>query len=416
MHLPSFIACLLALSMATVSLGQSNWPAFRGPDATGSAPQADVPTDLCDPANRTWEAAPHGKGWSSPVIWGDQLWITTATEDGKKQYALCYDRHTGEKLHDILVFENAEPDYSHPTNSYASPTPAIEEGRVYVHYGTYGTACLDTQTGEKLWERRDLRCDHFRGPGSSPVIDENNLYVALDGFDVQYVVALDKQTGDTVWRRDRDIDYGTDNGDRMKAYSTGLLLEHQGRRQLVLPTSMATIAYDPATGDELWRVRHGGYNAAIRPVYRHGLVYIMAGEGPDKLVAVDPSGKGDVTLTHIRWRTGKGIPQKPGPVFLNDRMFLLDEAGVVSCLDAPTGKVIWQKRIGGNYRSSLVLAGDKIFAFSDVGQITVFAAKDEYEELASCQFPSGFQASGAVVDDSLYIRSVDGLYCYRKPQ
>ncbi|WP_233200428.1 PQQ-binding-like beta-propeller repeat protein [Blastopirellula marina] len=377
---------------------------------------AHVPTDLGNPENLAWKVKPHGRGWSSPVIWGDQLWITTATEDGKRQSALCYDRNTGELLHDILVFENVEPDFCHPTNTYASCTPAIEEGRIYVHFGKYGTACLDTNTGEKLWERRDFPCDHFRGPASSPVIDEENVYVPLDGFDLQYVIALNKKSGELTWKKDRNIDYGTDNGDRYKAYGTGLIFTHQGRRQLVVPSATATIAYDPPTGNELWRVRHGGMNSAIRPVYKHGLVYILAGEGQSKLVAVDPSGSGDVTLTNIVWQSGKVVPQRPGPVFVDDWMFMIDDAGVASCLDAKTGDTVWHKRIGGNYWASLVCAGGFIYAFTDNGHATIFKAVDDYEEVSQADFDSGFQASGAVVDDSLYLRSVDGLYCFRSPK
>jgi len=405
----------IVLALASQCLGQSNWPEFRGSDGTGTNLSANVPLRLDDTKNIAWEVQPRGKGWSSPVIWGDQLWITTATVDGKKQYALCYDRHTGVVIHDLLVFENADPAYCHPTNSYASCTPSIEEGRIYVHFGTYGTACIDTKSGKTLWERRDLHCDHHRGPASSPVVDDKNLYVAFDGFDVQYVVALDKKTGKTVWKKDRDIDYGTDNGDRMKAYSTGLVIEHGGIKQVVLPSAVETISYDVANGEPLWRVRHGGMNAAIRPVYRDGLVLIMAGAGPDSLVAVDPSGTGDISTTNIRWNRDRGVPKRPGPVFKGEWMFLLDDAGVASCVETATGKTIWQKRIGGNYRASLTLAGNHIYAFSDEGHVTVFAAEDEYRELAECDFPHGFQASAAAIEDSLYVRSVEALYGFRKP-
>ena len=415
MRLQIYLSFFLTLFLATNLPAQTNWPEFRGADGTGTDLTANVPTDLSDEKNIAWKVNPPGKGWSSPVIWGDQLWITTATVDGTKQYALCYDRNTGEKLHDILVFENPEPDFCHETNSYASCTPSIEEGRIYVHFGKYGTACLDTKTGEKLWERRDFPCNHFRGPASSPVIDDKNLYVAFDGFDFQYVVALDKKNGNTVWKQDRNIDYGTTNGDRKKGYGTGLLITHEGRRQLIYPSAVETQAYDPDTGKVLWKVRHGGMNAAVRPIYRHGLVYIFAGDGQDKVVVVDPSGDGDVTLTNIVWNSGKGVPLRPGPVMVGDWIFMLEDKGVVSCRDAKTGETIWVERIGGNYRSSLVCAGNNIYAFTDDGHATVFKAADHYQEVSQADFPSGFQASAAVVGDSLYLRSVKGLYCFRKP-
>ncbi|GAA4439830.1 PQQ-binding-like beta-propeller repeat protein [Bremerella cremea] len=416
MRLPIFLSFCLTLLLGNTLSAEDNWPEFRGSDGNGTNLSAEVPTDLSDSSNIAWKVEPHGKGWSSPVIWGDQLWITTATVDGKKQYALCYDRNSGETIHDLLLFENESPDEAHETNSYASCTPAIEEGRVYVHFGKYGTACLDTKTGEKLWERRDFECNHHRGPASSPVIDDKHVYVAYDGFDLQYVVALDKKTGETAWKVDRNIDYGTDNGDRKKAYGTALLINHKGRRQLIYPSAVETQAFDPDTGKILWTVRHGGMNAAIRPVYRHGLVYIFAGDGQDKLVAVDPSGSGDVTLTHVSWHAGKGIPLRPGPVFVDNKIFLLEDKGVVSCLDAKTGDTLWVKRIGGNYRASLLCAGDNLYAFTDDGHATVFKVADDYEEVGQADFPSGFQASGAVVGDSLYLRSVKGLYCFRNPK
>ncbi len=255
-----------------------NWPEFRGPRGDGRAANGDPPIEWSEAHQIKWKVDIHDRGWSSPVVWNDQIWLTTATEDGKQMYAVCVDRETGQIEHDILVFENEHPSYCHPTNSYASPTPVIEAGRLYVHFGSYGTACLDTATGDVIWQRRDLQCDHYRGPGSSPILYEGGLYVAFDGFDLQYVVGLDKQSGATLWRRDRNIDYRSDNGDHKKAYGTCHVILHGGRAQLISPSAAATIAYNPATGDELWRVRHGGMNAATRPLFAHGLVFITAGD------------------------------------------------------------------------------------------------------------------------------------------
>ncbi len=255
-----------------------NWPEFRGPHGDGSADNSDPPLHWSETENIRWKTPIHGKGWSSPVIWGDQIWMTTATEDGKQQFAVCVDRQSGKIVHDLLVFENESPQFCHPTNSYASPTPAIEAGRIYVHFGSYGTACFDTTTGQRIWERRDLHCDHYRGPGASPILWDGKLFVAYDGFDLQYVVALDKVTGETVWRKDRQIDYGSDNGDFRKAYCTCHVIEHEGQAQLISPSAAETISYDPRSGDELWRVRHGGMNTATRPLYAHGLVYVTIGD------------------------------------------------------------------------------------------------------------------------------------------
>jgi outer membrane protein assembly factor BamB len=224
------------------------WPEYRGPHGDGHAVATRLPVRWSEKENIRWKTAIHGKGWSSPVVWGNQIWMTTAPEDGKERFAVCVDRRTGKMLHDIKVFDDPKPAFCIAFNSYASPTPAIEAGRVYVHFGSCGTACLDTATGKTLWSRRDLPCDHWRGPGSSPILYKGLLFILFDGYDRQYVVALDKRTGKTVWKRDRDIDYGTDNGDLKKAYGTPSVINVAGKPQLVSSAAAATLAYDPFTG------------------------------------------------------------------------------------------------------------------------------------------------------------------------
>ena len=256
-----------------VAVAEDNWPEFRGPHGDGHADAAALPLTWSETEHVRWKTAIHDRGWSSPVIWGDQIWLTTATQDGKQMFAVQVDRKSGAIVRDILVFSPAEPAYCIPFNSYASCTPAIEQGRVYIHFGAYGTTAFDTATGEKLWVRQDLPCDHFRGPGSSPILWHNLLILTFDGFDLQYLVALDKRTGDTVWRTDRNIKYETDDGDYHKAFSTPTVIRAAGREQLISPSAGATIAYDPATGRELWRVQSGGMNAAARPLFGHGLVF-----------------------------------------------------------------------------------------------------------------------------------------------
>ncbi|MBC8351813.1 MAG: PQQ-binding-like beta-propeller repeat protein [Planctomycetes bacterium] len=401
---------LLVLLTACQATAAENWPQFRGPDGDGST-DATLPLTWSETENVKWKIPIHGKGWSSPVIWDDQLWVTTATEDGKQMSALCVDRHSGKVLKDIAVFENEEPRFCHPTNSYASCTPVIEEGRIYVHFGSYGTACLDTATGKKLWERRDLECNHWRGPGSSPIVHGDKLIVAYDGYDYQFVVAFDKSNGKTAWRRDREIDYGTDNGDRKKAYSTATAFNHNGRTQIISPSATESIAYEPDTGEVLWRVRHDGMNAAAKPLYAHGLVYISAGSGPYSMIAVNPDGSGDVTDTHIEWGFNKSPPRRPSQIIVGDLMFMINDDGVASCIDAKTAKVIWQKRVGGKYRASPILANGRIYFFSQDGNTPVVEATDKYKLLGENKLVNGFQASPAVADNSLYLRTITHLYC-----
>src|SRR5262245_30053962 len=214
-----FVVGLLAASSLTVRAGE-NWPNFHGPTNNSQSDAKDLPLTWSETENVVWKTPIHDSGWSSPVIWGNQLWLTTATDDGKASFALCVDRESGRILHDLKLFDNENPEDTRKYNSFASPSPAIEAGRVYVHFGSYGTACLDTKTANVVWTRRDLPCRHWRGPGSSPIIYKNLLIVHFDGYDYQYAVALEKTTGKTVWKNERQVNYGTDDGDVKKAFAT----------------------------------------------------------------------------------------------------------------------------------------------------------------------------------------------------
>ena len=405
---------VLGLFAADARAGELDWPRFRGPSGDGHAAKSALPTTWSESTNVKWKTAIHGRGWCSPVIWDRQVWLTTATEDGKQMSVLCLDRDTGKVLHDRVLFENEEPRFCHAMNSYASPTCAIEEGRVYVHFGSYGTACLDTSNAEVLWSRTDLPCDHFRGPGSSPLLDGDRLFIHYDGFDFQYIAALDKKTGETIWKKDRNVDYGTDNGDIKKAYCTPLIFTLDGRRQLISPTSKATIAYDPQTGDELWRVRYSGFSATATPLYGNGLLYLNTGFSKAELKAVLPGGEGDVTDSHVKWTLKKGIPSKSSQVLVGDLMYMVHDAGVATCIDAVTGETLYQKRLQGKYSSSLLYAGGHIYMFNHEGQATVLKHGRELEVVAENALDDGCLASPAVSGNALFVRTKTHLYRIEK--
>ncbi len=361
------------------------------------------------------EVAIHDKGWSSPVIWGNQIWLTTATADGHKLFVICVDRETGKILHDIKLFDVEKPGFCIPTNSYASPTPVVEAGRVYVHFGTYGTACLDTATGRTLWSRRDLPCDHFRAPGSSPILYGDSLFVNFDGFDLQYVVALDKATGKTRWKSDRNIDYGTDNGDLKKAFGTPKVIQVNGQAQLISPSAVATIAYDPVNGHELWKVYHGGMNAAARPLFGDGRLFITTGDRGSpgewhRLLAINPDAHGDVTKSHVLWTHDKGVPARSSFVLVNDLLFMVSDNGVVTCLEAKSGKEVWQHRLGGTYYASPIYAEGHLYFFDDGGDSHVLEAGREPKVLAHNHLDAGCMASCAVAGKALFARTKTHLY------
>lgn len=411
---PSTWACLLILAASWSAATAENWPEFRGSNGTGLSDAIGLPIRWGEQENVRWKTAIHDKGWSSPVVWDNQVWLTTATADGKQRFVLCVDRATGKVLHDLKVFEVEQPQSmgdAQTFNSYASPTPAIEAGRVYVHFGSAGTACLDTATGNVLWTRRDLACNHHRGAGSSPVLFRNLLILTFDGFDQQYLVALDTATGQTRWKQSRVIDYGTENGDRKKAYSTPAVFTIDGQAQLVSSSASATLAYDPNTGKELWKVYHGGMNVAARPLLGQGQIYICTGDGPTQLLAVRTGGAGDVTKSHVTWKAIRGVPNRSTPLLLDDLLYLAgDKTGVATCLDPKTGTAVWQQRLAGDFIASPVAAEGRIYLFNRDGAAFVLAAGREEKILARNQLDDGCMATPAIAGKELYVRTKTHLY------
>jgi len=401
------------LLLALLNAGPDEaWAEFRGPGGAGHATSTGLPKEWSETKNVTWKTPVHGRGWSSPVVWGKQVWLTTGTPDGTALSVLCLDRESGKILVDEKLFAPPKPnELWKKYNSYASPTPAIEEGRIYVHFGTYGTACLDTKTGKPLWARTDLACDHFRGAGSSPILHENLLILTFDGHDVQYVVALDKKTGKDVWKTPRTHDFGTEDGDRKKGYSTPIIIEAGGKSQLISPASAATVSLDPKTGQLLWWVKHKGHSPAMRSVYGNGLVYFGVGAG-NELVAVKPDGKGDVTASHIAWKASKGIGHKPSPLLVDDLIYVVADGGVASCFDAKTGAQVWTQRIGGGFSASPIYADGVIFLFAEDGTCTIFQPGREYKEVGKNKLDGGAECKStpAFAGKSIFIRTESALY------
>jgi len=401
------------------SPAHAQWPQFRGPDGTGHSQSRDLPLVWGEARGVRWKTAVHGRGWSSPVVLDGQVWVTTATEDGRKLSAIALDRESGRIIYDLDLFRVAQPQYAHPFNSYASPTPVIEPGRVYVTFGSPGTAAIDTRTGKVMWERRDLECNHYRGAGSSVILFRDLLIMHFDGSDVQYVIALDKKTGKTVWRTNRSIDFkdlGPDGkpqaeGDFRKAFATPHILMVGGKPVLVSLGSRATYGYDPLTGAELWRIEeHGSFSSSTRPVAGHGLVYYPTGFPTGQLFAVRPDGRGDVTATHVAWKFARGVPTKPSLLLAGDLLFMIGDAGIATCLDAKTGAEVWRARVGGTFSASPVWADGRVYFFSEEGKTTVIEAGREYKLLAENQLDDGFMASPAVDGGALILRTRTHVY------
>jgi outer membrane protein assembly factor BamB len=408
---------VIGLSLTTPLL-HAQWTEFRGPNGTGTAP-GPLPLTWSESTNVRWKTAIHGRGWSSPIVLGNQIWMTTATEDGRQLYGVAVDRESGKIIYDLKLFEVATPQFAHPFNSYASPTPVAEPGRVYITFGSPGTAAIDTATGKVLWERRDLECNHFRGAGSSPIIFRDLLIMHFDGSDLQYLVALDKKTGKTVWRTPRSIDYQDvlpdgkikADGDFRKAFSTPQIVTAAGEPLLVSLGSMAAYGYDPMTGKELWKIEErSNYSSSSRPITGHGLVFYQSGWSTGQLLAVKPDGRGDVTATHVVWRVTQAVPKKPSLVLSGDLLFMINDVGVTTCLEAKTGTLVWKSRLPGEYSASPLLAGDRIYFFNEEGKATVIEAGREFKVLGESLLDNGFMASPAVAEGALFLRTKTDLY------
>jgi len=387
------------------------WTQFRGTEGNGHTDVEGLPLTWDAQKNVVWKTAIHDRGWSSPVIWHDQIWLTTATADGLKLYAVCVNRETGAVVHDLHLFDVEKPQPIATMNSYASPTSVIEAGRVYAHFGTYGTACIDTDSGKVLWTRRDLNCDHHEGAGSSPILVDNLLVFHVDGRDVQYVVALDKTTGDTVWKTVRSVDYRDVPPDLRKCYGTPIVIEVGGQRQLISVGARAMMGYEISTGKELWKVTYGGWSIAPRPLFGNGMVFMINDYLRPELWAVRPDGQGEVTASHVAWKHTKTMPSRPSPLLVDDLLFVVSSEGVATCLEAKNGEVVWQERIGGKFSASPIHAAGRIYYFDENSVTTVIESGRQFKSLAVNPLSDEeLMASPAVAGRSLFIRTSGHLY------
>ena len=413
-----YSAILIALLIAAAAPTHAQWPQFRGPEGTGVAATRKPPLSWSAEKNVRWKTAIHGRAWSSPVILDGQVWVSTATKDGRELSAVAVDLESGKIVHDLKLFDVEKPQFAHAFNSYASPTPVIERGRVYVTFGSPGTAAIDTRTGKKLWERRDLECNHFRGAGSSPIIFGDLLIMHFDGSDQQYVVGLDKRTGKTVWRTPRSIDFqdlGPDgkpqaDGDFRKAFSTPHIVMSGTEPVMISIGSKATYGYDPRTGKERWRLEErSAHSGSTRPVPGHGLIFYPSGFPTGQLLAIRLSPKIDAQ-PEVVWKVTRGVSNKPSVQLVGDLIFMINDVGILSCIEATTGASVWTSRLAGTYSASPVAAAGRVYIFSEDGKATVIEAGREFKVLSENLLEDGFMASPAIAGDALVVRTRTHLY------
>lgn len=426
-------ALLLAFALTASSLVHADWPDFRGPcgnghvAADGSTERIGLPTHWSETENVKWKTPIPHRGWSTPVVMEGRIWLTTATEDGHDFFVYCIDEASGRVLHEKKLFHCDKPEpLGNVVNGYASPSPAIEPGRVYVHFGTYGTACLDTSSGDVLWQRTDLPCRHYRGPSSSVVLFDNLVLLTFDGADQQYVTALEKATGKTVWRTDRDVEWHDQDvtgkspeaaqrardGDLRKAHSTPLVVKTPDGRPLMLSGgAMAAFAYDPHTGKEQWRIEFDDFSVAPRPIYHDGIAYMVTGNVHTQLWAIRAGAKGNLTETdNVLWRLKRGVAHTASPILVDGLLYMANDDGVVNCIDAATSNTVWQKRVGGSFAASPIYADGHLYFCDRDGQSTVVKPGRKFEAVAANTLENGLMASPAVNDRALILRTKTHLY------
>jgi len=411
---------------------RADWPEFRGPwgnghaAALGDTKPLGLPLHWSETNNVRWKTAIPHRGWSTPAVMGGQVWLTAATEDGHDFYAIGLDATTGEIRFTQKVFHSDNPESlgnGASMNCYATPSPVIEPGRVYVHFGSFGTACLDTTSGKVLWKRDDLPCRHYRGPASSLIAFENLLILTMDGVDRQYHAALDRQTGQTVWKTDRSVAWNDEqvpgqmarDGDLRKAHSTPLVVHAAGQFQMLSAGAKAAYGYDPRTGRELWRVQYNDWSVAPRPLFAGGLAFFVSGLSKTELLAVRTDGQGDITDTGVVWRLKTHVGKYASPILVDGLIYTAAEQSFITCLEAATGQTIWKERIGGKFAASPVYADGRLYFSSQEGTTTVLQPGRELRILAANTLAGGFMASPAVSGRAFYLRTKTHLYRVESP-
>lgn len=420
------VLVIVALSASAAPASETDWPQFRGPHGDGvAAANANPPLVWSETNNIAWKIPVPGRGRSSPVILGERIWLTTALEQGVRRTrigpddmqtadhvtlkALCLDRANGKIIWEVMLFDVEQPDPVHWLNSWATPTPVVEVGRLYCDFGTFGTACLEAETGKVVWKQR-LPLDHQVGPGSSPILYQNLLILVRDGRDAQYVTALDKSTGQTIWKTDRPL-IKTSSNNLKKSFCTPLVFQSGDRTQMVVPGPHWVVSYDPTTGKEIWRARHGdGFSIGASPLFGQGVVFFSTGCFKAELYAIRTDGEGDVTATHVAWKSLRQIPVMPSPVLVGEEIYWVSDDGMACCVDARTGTMHWQERFGGAHLASPLSAGGRIYFVSQSGKTTVVKPGKQFERLAENTLEGTVVATPAVVGQTLFLRTDAHLY------
>ena len=410
---------LLIIGDFATTFGQdSNWTHFRGSHLNGISADSIVPISWNDTTGILWKTDIRGRGWSSPVVFGDQVWVTTATPDGKEMSGICLDLKTGKQLYDILLFKQDSIYGKHSVNTYATPTPCIEQGFVYLNFGSSGTSCVSTDNGQVIWKRDDLKCDHMQGTGASPMLYKDLLIIHYEGTDHQFIVALNKKNGETVWLVHRPAEYYEPLAPvGKKAYITPLVVNIGGKDLLISNGAAVCVAYDVQTGQEVWRVVQGEDSTIAMPFYEDGIVFFYTsfvtppgGEKYAEMLAVDPKGSGDITKSNVLWRLKTPILQLLTPLVKDGVIYTIDSRNNLLVIEAKSGNTLYTKKMKNKYNASPVYAGGRVYFTSVKGETLVLKAGRTLEVVAENKLPGDLFATPAIARNSILMRNEFSLY------
>jgi outer membrane protein assembly factor BamB len=420
------------LLLGGTALAIEGWPEWRGVSGQGGSGAKGIPSEWSESKGVKWRTEISGRGWSTPVVEGNQIWVTTAIEvaaspeaaekklkentgdqpvtvlESVSLRAICIARDSGEILQDVELLKVKEPQWVHQLNSYASPSPIVKDGRLYAHFGSFGSACVDTQSGSVLWRNEELHVQHENGPGSSPVLWDDRLIVHFDGSDVQFISALSTETGKVLWKSARSGEMDPRPQQR-KAYGTPLIVETKGGPIVVSPAADWVYGYAPDSGKELWKVPYGelGFSMSVRPVADEERIYISTSFGKAQVIALKYAG---LSTPEIVWRNNKNAPKMCSPVVSEGLLHYVDDGGILSCVDTQTGEAVYRERITGKFSASILLADGRLFVCSREGVTFVVAPGREFKLLAQNELEGQIMASPIALDGSLYIRTDKALY------
>ena len=384
--------------------------------------------------NVAWKSALPGRGHSSPVHDKGMIWITTAletpaSEAEKKERlkdnkglptvvvlskvslrALQIDPKSGKVLQNVEIFEKKQPQWVHKLNSYASPTPVIEDGKVYFHFGAYGNACIDAKTGKILWknDEESLWVMHENGPGSSPLIWDDLMIFHLDGSDKQNIVALYKDSGKIAWKTKRSGEL-RENPQLQKSYSTPIVETFNGEPILISCSADWVYGYDPRTGKELWKIKYGhlGFSNVARPVTGHGMIYLSTCFMKAEILAFRYEG---LKTPELAWRLDRG-PKMPSPILVGNELYVINDGGILTCVDALTGDLHWRERLDGEFSSSPTYAGGLLYFSDQAGVTTVIKPSKTFQVVSKNELDgTAHMASFAPLGKSFLVRTNEALY------